>query len=154
MAVIDRELLRDLRDDLNEAIKAVGAKHGVVLTMGNASFAGNNATMKMDIAGIVGGEVITKQVRDFQSYERIHGLSKDDLGRTFMYGGTSYKVTGFNPRKRLGLLAERQDGKVFCFPADAIKKLARRHNRQPRLAQEATTGTQERKRCNSKSKSK
>ena len=124
MAAISATLLQTLREDLNEAIKAVGEKHGVALKVGSASYSGNNATFKMDVAGIVGGTVVTKQVQDFLSYVGIHGFAKDDLGKTFTYGGCSYAVAGYAPRKRLSLLATRTtDGKTFCFPCDAIHKL-------------------------------
>jgi len=46
----DKPVLRALRADINAALAAVGAKHGISVTAGNASFRDDSATFKLECA--------------------------------------------------------------------------------------------------------
>lgn len=44
----DKPVLKALRADIDAALAAVGARHGIALKAGNASFTGDNATFKLE----------------------------------------------------------------------------------------------------------
>ncbi len=46
----NKPTLKALRADIDAALTAVGAKHGISLTAGNARFTGDNATFKLECA--------------------------------------------------------------------------------------------------------
>lgn len=50
MTTINRELLRVLRAEIDEALLALGNKHGLALNVGTASFSDTAATFKLTVA--------------------------------------------------------------------------------------------------------
>lgn len=123
MAEITRDLIKNIRGDIDEALKVVGEKYGVKLSTGNASFTAGNATMKLEIAAIVeGGKVISKEVEDFNLYCRRYGMTSDHLGKTFKaWNGIEYTIIGCRPRaSKSPIIAKDSFGKRYKFPALAV----------------------------------
>jgi len=123
---INREACKILRDVMNEALQEVAEKMGVKIEVGNASFTSSNITFKVSVATTNDdGTVNSKEAEAFKTYAFRWGLSPDDLNKTFVSGGKTYKITGASPRaSRFPILAERvPDGKGFKFPADTVKRL-------------------------------
>lgn len=68
------------------------------------------------------GSAISKEEADFKRYAAKYGL-EGQLGKTFAYQGKHYKITGAKPGNRKSpILAQRTDGRMFKFPAEAVRR--------------------------------
>lgn len=125
MQFIDRTNLTRIRSSIQQALEAVADEYDVKISVGNASFTGNNASIKVDVATIAeNGEVNTKEATDFKVCARRYGMAASDLGRTFHYDGHLFTLSGCKPRaKKYPILAKRLDGKTFKFGAPLVKSL-------------------------------
>lgn len=112
----DRTNLRDLRQDIDAALKAVADKHGISIRAGNARFMPQSASMKLELGTIgEGGQVIDTSAEEFKVYAPLYGLSADDLGKKFKsFDGCIYTITGCRPKsRRFPIIAARADGRAF-----------------------------------------
>jgi hypothetical protein len=99
-ATINRNVLTAIRADLDAAIAAVAAKHGVSMKTGSARFSSAAATMKVEIATISAtGEVISKTIAALRANYKYLGLTEDHLNATFSIAGRTYKLAGYNSRR-------------------------------------------------------
>ena len=94
ITTFDRANLKKLRSDIEVAIAAVGAAHGISLTLGNARFSANNVTLKLEGSIISNGTVKTKGAG---ALERFY---PEYVGRVVkMKGGLNGKVIEYHSRK-------------------------------------------------------
>lgn len=108
-----------------EAVEAVQAALGdaVHVERGRVTYDDNAVTMKIVVSRVDAetGEAMTPARRDFERYCGIFGLEPGDLGATFKSRGRTYTIVGLKTRARTyPILAERDDGQSFKFPADAV----------------------------------
>ena len=124
--MIDRALLKTLRIDINAALQAVGEKHGVVLSAGNASFErdGSTGSYKLEVATITSsGVVMTKEASDFKFNAFKFHMKPEDLGEEFVASdGQKFILMGAKPRtKSATLLAKKvADGVMYKLPLHAF----------------------------------
>lgn len=115
---ITRELLRALRDDIDEALKAVAVKHGIELDTGNATFSDTTFTMKL--AGKIQGALS----QEAELYEINRPLFKlPPLNTVVTMKGTDYAVVGMTSRGRKVLLERKNDGKGFTTSVENLLRL-------------------------------
>lgn len=121
----DNSMLRIIQKDLKEALQAVADKHGIgldiqskKLTTMSLAFETTFAVKKAD------GTVMTQGRADFERHASQFGLSPSDFGRSFLFKGKPYRITGLNPGAwRFPIEADRvRDGKGFRFPADQVAR--------------------------------
>lgn len=134
---ITRDLLRTLRTDIDAALLAVAKKHGVMLTMGNASFTSDNATMKMSIVpaskeavAAVASGASPKDVQAAADYKRlctVYNLHPSWLNMTFQHGGSTLTVIGLLPNKRKNnvLVQGTGGGRYIMAPEELHRAFAR-----------------------------
>jgi cell division ATPase FtsA len=123
MKTINKDTLRLLREEINEAVNSVAEKHGIKIHAGNATYShsGTNATFKLEVAIEKDGEVIDKDAQSFLDYATLLGLEPEMLFKQFKAYGKTYKLVGYSPRaQKYPFLAER-DGKRYKLPKDAVK---------------------------------
>ena len=121
----DRPTVKTTRERLQTALDAVAAELGCEIKVGGATFEsdGSRCCFKVDCA-VAGedGTVETKEASDFALYAAQFKLSPEDLGREFTKGGKTFTVIGCKPKSyKFPILARRQDGKVFKFPAVVVR---------------------------------
>lgn len=102
MTVVDKKMLQTLRPEINEALKAIGAKFGIKLTTAAGSYdrSGLNGHFKLEIE--------LEQTADGKSAEQAKferdcsgfGFDKTDYRKCIDYGGKQYILTGFNSQAR------------------------------------------------------
>jgi len=119
---MDRAKVKFIREKLNTILNNAGFS-GVVAKVGNATFTDDNVTFKLTFSDVGDdGTVKTQAYTDFVRYGFEHGLTEDDLGRSFNLGGYRYTLKGYKPRSRkYPMLAEREDGKMYKLPTDSVK---------------------------------
>ena len=121
----DRQTVKTTRERLQTALDAVAAELGCQIKVGGATFErdGSRCYFKVDCA-VVGedGTVETREASDFVLYAAQFKLSPEDLGREFTKGGETFTIIGCKPKSyKFPILARRQDGKVFKFPAVTVR---------------------------------
>lgn len=122
--MIDRQFLRNLRPEIESALKEIGERHNISLALGNASFTSNNATFKLEIATVGdNGEVNSKEVNHFKSFAASYGLSPDDLGKEISMGGKRFIITGLNTNapKNPIKMEEVGTGRKYKSPIGPVK---------------------------------
>lgn len=134
--------LKLLREEINSALEAVGAKHGIKLTAGNATYTEFECNFKLK------GEVAAstdfdpkKQVWDLNAPYR--GLEKGDYGKTVLLNGREYIICGYDTSARTNcILIKQADGcnsQVYRINAQTCKEgLAAASRKEP-----TQTGEQE-----------
>jgi hypothetical protein len=119
-----RQNIKTLRNEINKALASLGKKHNIEFSLGAIRF--DSAEFRVKLTGTADKSVVRKRkqeqmAKNFKFWDAFSGFEKSDLGRTFSFRGTEYKVLGWNHRaKTKNIKLERtRDGKTFkCSPAD------------------------------------
>jgi hypothetical protein len=121
---INRSNLKTLGDEIEEALQSIAKKHGVQIEVKGGNFGPKNAMLKVEIATKTqDGIVLTREAKTFLDYADLIGFKKEDLGRTFKYHDALYQITGYNPRKKNGILATQVGtGRGYAFPLTFIRQ--------------------------------
>lgn len=111
----DHSTVRRLREAVDEALEKVGQQFGVAIQSGNARFSSSKVTFKVEAAvSDEGGERV--EAVEFRRLAPLYGLEADDLGRTFIFRGSPYKIVGFKASSRkYPILGESARGTVYKF---------------------------------------
>lgn len=94
---INRKLLEALRTDINEALKAVGKKHGVTIEAGNARFSALDIDMHLNIA-IAKTDGFDPEKERWDKSILFTGLKPEDYGAKIVLGKETFTISGFNPK--------------------------------------------------------
>ena len=124
---ITKEMLRSLREDVNEALAPVAKKYGITLTMGRTSYLDQSFTSKLE------GQVLGGQSRaevEYETYQSLYGLP--NLNESIMIEGEEFITTGFKNRaKKNKVMVKRlRDNKGFVCSTDVVVAGRDRHLRQ------------------------
>lgn len=138
MAIVnfDKKNVVDIRKEINEALAAIGAKHGVsLITDGTLRFDDKQFYVKVtgSVTQTVGAdgqvEATDKSREDFKKYYAMFGFKADDLDRHFKNGGRLFKLVGLNPKKHKYTAICQEiggTGKRFeMFPKDVLGAMSR-----------------------------
>ena len=119
---LDRAAVKSLRDEMSAALKAVAARHGIEITVGNASFSHTNAKFSVALAvKDKRGKVLSAEAEAFKRHAERFGLVPEDLNKSFKYADRKYTITGCLPRsRRYPILARRDDGTTVKFNAKMV----------------------------------
>ena len=98
LMTLDRETLKAIREQGNEALKAVGEKLNVKIELGNCSYSESEATFQMKVNIISeDGEVITKEWENLLQLAKIKCF---DVEKEYTLNGSKVKLKGYNSRAR------------------------------------------------------
>jgi hypothetical protein len=121
----DPNACRLLRAELEAALKIVADKHGISIKTGKMTYSDTNVKVSLEVATVSeGGEVNTREKKDFLQFAEIYGLKPTDLGRNFKSQGELYQITGLNTKKqKFAIQAKRlRDGHSYGFVAEDVKR--------------------------------
>ena len=125
--MIDKELLKQLRIELNVAIADVAKKHKISLKIGNARYTSNNFTFKLEGALLTeDGKVVDKSRTDYKTYCEMYGMKPEWLDKSFItLDRDEYKIVELNSRARKNpIIAENVNTKKrYIFTSQKVKKL-------------------------------
>lgn len=122
----DRESVRVLRLDLQNALEQFAKENEYAIYVGNATFTGNNITFKLEVSTLnQDGSVNTKESESFRRFASSYELNPDDLGRTFQFGEKTYTIIGMKPRSRKYPILCENNGKTYKFPASTVRMYLR-----------------------------
>jgi hypothetical protein len=120
-----RDKCKQLRIELDTALKAIGEKLGMTIQVGRSmSFTDSAINIKLvaSLPNATTGVIEPVEAKDFKANTWKWGLEASDLGRTFTHAGDTFEITGAKPKaSKFPILAKRGDGKGYKFPADLIR---------------------------------
>jgi hypothetical protein len=116
----DRQTLRALRVDLDNAMATIASKYGIQLSAGNISFTSETATIKVAAGIIKNGTVMTAEAKAFNQYKRLVGLEAFNVGDAIQIQGKEYTIKGYKPRSKSAVVIER-DGRSYKVSVDMVK---------------------------------
>ena len=116
----DRQTLRALRVDLDNAMATIASKYGIQLSAGNISFTSETATIKVAAGIIKNGTVVTAEAKAFNQYKRLVGLEAFNVGDAIQIQGKEYIIKGYKPRSKAAVVIER-DGRGYKVTVDMVK---------------------------------
>jgi len=120
MERVTPKVLKQVRQDIKDALASVEDKHGIVFDFNNISYGDDHFSLRLKAN--VGSDVSEIAKKDWNKYAVLFGLTEDDFGATFKYGGETYKIVGIKPRsKKYPLIVENEKGKKYKMPVDAFK---------------------------------
>jgi len=127
---INRDVCKQLRVDMNEAIRSKLEEYGLEGEFLNGSFDDELVTFKVDIK--IAGAMDKREKQLSSSLSRYVKYLAEDLevdereilNREYYGSGDQYKLVGYNSKaKRYPLIMENiKDGKRYKFPESFIRK--------------------------------
>jgi len=121
--MITKQKIRTMREDINEALKAVAEKHGCTISAGSASYSDSSFNLKLEVVeNSTDGSVVTKAMIDWNENAKFLGLDESLLGKTVMIQGKPLEIVGLKPRasKYPVLGKDARDGKTYKLPVDLV----------------------------------
>lgn len=107
---IDRNLLKDVRSDLEIALKLISEKHGINISCGNMQF--NSTMFRTKVEGRLVGAAQPKH----------NGFGLMPVGTVFYSGSTRYIVTALYPdRPKYKYVAAGPSGGMWKFTDDVVR---------------------------------
>lgn len=123
--------LNVIRADIDRALAAVGAKHGIGLKIGNIRFTNDTFSTKLE-AVVLTADTATEDVTfakyaaDYKRYAPLYGypIALLNSGQV-THAGKSYTILGYNSRgKRYPIIARNvADGKIYKLPEAAVRSV-------------------------------
>ena len=126
---MDHKQVREIGDEIEAAVAEIAKRHGFAVAKGvRGTFDATGCKYTVDIRQIAeDGKVQTQERANFSAYADMFGLQPDDLGKTFTSQGRTYTIEGIAPRRpKYPVVAKRDDGKTFKFPAETVAMRLRR----------------------------
>jgi hypothetical protein len=117
----DRQSLRALRVDLDQAMATIASKYGIQLSAGNISFTSETATIKVQAGVVKNGTVVTKEAKDFDRYKGLVGLGSLNVGDTIQLQGKEYTISGYKPRSKKAPVLVTRDGRSYKVSVEMVK---------------------------------
>lgn len=110
---------------IDAALKQVGEQFNVNIKTKGASYDATNVTFKLscDVIG-ENGEIETQEAKTFKLYAELIGFKKDDLGKEFKHGRDTFRITGYKPKSKNGLIANKVGTTLnYKFAPELVKQL-------------------------------
>jgi len=117
MTHLDKHSIAQLQTEMEAALQGVAKKHGLVIAQAGGQYdPAGAATLRFSVAvRMTDGSVQSKERIAFNEFHKLVGLTPEDYGRTFTFGGRTYTVDGLTPS--LKVHTKRDDGRPYTFRA-------------------------------------
>ena len=107
IAKFDADNLKQLRADMNEAVRAVAEKHGIVIDVGNIKYTHETCDIKISAhvkSEQFASDVDPKWVRNFNVYAMSYGFKPSDIGAKFILNDKLIEIVGMRQRAEKNLI--------------------------------------------------
>lgn len=126
----DTSNLKEIRTEIDNALKSVSDKFKISLKVGNITYSANEFRAKLEAAIQTSNAsgMSTKQIKaieNLRNYGDMFDVSEKDLNKTFTSGNRTFKFVGLMPsRPKFPVLAEDvKTNKLFKFNESVLKQL-------------------------------
>lgn len=125
ITAFDKANLQALRTEIEAALAAVAAKHGISLKLGGMRYQATSFSVTLEAAAAsADGSPTGKEAEAFRSLAEFFGLKANDLGRTFESRNGQHKIVGLRGRSdRAPIITETPDGKRYKWDAAIVATL-------------------------------
>jgi hypothetical protein len=130
---ITRQVLKDLRPQIEDALSELSEKYGIKMSIGNGSYAGLSGHFKL-LLTTTGENGETAEQRDFNLYASRYGMDETWLGKTFKANGESYTIKGIFPKRRkmpISLVRNRDGSKRIVTTLGVRQAMLREYGKVP-----------------------
>jgi hypothetical protein len=121
--VITRKSLGDFKADFNEAVKELGIKYGVSISVGAISYQANEFSTKITVQNKTINGVDSEQA-DFERYAPIFGFEAKDYKQILKIQGKNHYFIGFKLKGRKNTCRIREiggEGKEYSCSENTVK---------------------------------
>lgn len=120
---INKDFLKEFRDDFMRLNEAIELKYGVKVQLGNISYTESDFNTTLKVYKDNGGECIEKL--EFNKLCKRYGIAEDDFGIEFSYNGKKFKLIGFKPKNRTYpiIAMESSSNKRFKLPLESLNSI-------------------------------
>ncbi len=120
--VFDKSNLKNIRREIENALKVVETKYNVKFSQGCIKFNDSSFSMKLECSAVAeDGVVITQFYRDYIEEAQWYQLNPEWINKPFTYDSKNAKIIGLKVSRRKMPVLVDIDGSVFCFTPDAIR---------------------------------
>jgi hypothetical protein len=122
---MERAELKIIRKEIDEALAKIGTAHNITIkTTGGTSYTSNSFKMKIEGAKVNEDGVSEKALADFTKFAPMMGLDADAFGKKFTHKNSTFTIIGIKTNNPVyPVQAVNQNGTIYKFPVDAIKRL-------------------------------
>lgn len=122
--MFDRETVRKILAECEEALRPVAERHGIELLRKHCTFSHNELPVAFRLVAKGEDGALTREAEEFTRYAKLVGLEPSMLGAAFRHADREFKVVGLNLRARsFPVIAQDERGKRFKFDAETVKAL-------------------------------
>lgn len=122
---ITKQMFPQFRADLDAALKVLGDKYGVTMSLGTIRYSDNEfsgkltAVSKEATGGVDEGNV--KWRAAFLKNANRYGMSPNDLGKDVTLSGIKYKIVGARPKADQPLVLQKPNGAFIASFAEPVR---------------------------------
>lgn len=117
--MLNRLTVRQMNTEAIAALTPIAAKYGCSVMHKSSRYDDQSNTLTVRFFT---GSTEDDARRDFDLYASSFGLSPEDFGKQFTYGGKTFTVCGIKPKAdRFPIIATNATGSRFKFPVEALK---------------------------------
>ena len=118
--MFNSKTLRDIQNDIVDAISEVESKHGITITPHGGTQGNLDAILKFKLSATnEDGE--NQGALDFKRYANLYGMKPEWFGEEIRHVGKAYTITGFLPNRRKNVVEiTNPKDKVYVISAEAI----------------------------------
>jgi hypothetical protein len=118
---MDKVKAKALHTELDEAVRAVAAKHGMDITKSRGAFSDGLFRLNVEIAE----DGKSSEASAFTQLAHVYGLRANMLNSLVTLHGQTYRIVGLLPRStKFPVVVENADGRKLKVTASAIARLA------------------------------
>ena len=120
--MIDKETLRNFRNDFAEAVKDLEQQYGIVITLGRITFDATSFSGKLEAKEGESKDQVNEDI--FNKECKKYGLDPEDYDRRFTYQGKEYTITGIYSRSNKYPICCLclTDNKTYRFTAKGVRQ--------------------------------
>ena len=112
--MIDKELLKEFREDFKQAVLELEDKYGFVIDLEQIKYGTTSFEGTLKVTEGESHEAVYR--KDFAAICSKYGFQESDFGKSFISSGKAYTIIGLMPnRKKYPVLVRQRDGSKRLF---------------------------------------
>lgn len=120
-----KQNLPEVRADIAAALKQVGDKHGIALSIGHVSYTEDTFSTKLSAvsSNVTDNDGDSENVKWKSNFLRTafkYGLKPSDLDKQVTIGCITYTIVGARPKAQKPIVLQRPDGSFVAFASAPV----------------------------------
>jgi hypothetical protein len=112
----DRNNWKTVAAEIEKAVQPVAKKYGITVESYGGTISDINGIFKLQV------NIEGSLEKAYRERAKSWGLPEDGIGKTLIYCGRTYTITGLEPYKKFPVITVRDDGKTIQFKTDVVKE--------------------------------